>query len=167
MNLLKNQNLKFRNFLRRISEEKKIKFSLDADKFQHQNFFQLRENFSNLKVMAHQPNAIAIESIKSKIKKSFFDSRWRQPGLQLPLPFFLGDGGMMEIMWEQKKQFLLYDLRKTFDEHGQNYFDVYNAFKEFIIERGLYDEFRDCMDDPVTLYFHVSMQHSKSSRPIN
>ena len=156
------QAKKFRSPSRRNTEEKKINFSFAADRIQQQQFFQIRENFSKSKMRAHQtPHATMIGSIKLKIKKCFFDHRWRQPGLQLPLPFHSGDGGLFEKLMAQRKHFLLRDLHKIFTEHSRNHLDVYRAFNDFLVEHGLCEEFKDCMKDPFDLFMSCALESSK------
>jgi len=156
------QAKKFRSPSRRNTEEKKNNFSFVADRIQQQQFLRFRKNFTPLRMLAYQvPHSTMIESIKLKIKKSFITNRWRQPGLQLPLPFHSGDGGLIEKLMVQRKHFLLCDLHKIFTQYSRNHQGVYHAFNDLLIEHGLFDEFSDCMKDPLDLFLSSAVETSK------
>jgi len=158
MERIEKHKVKFQNFSRRSSKEKKINFSFNADTYQPENFTHPKQNSSKAKMRARQtPNA---QKIKFEIKKIFFDNRWRQLGLQLPLPFYEGDGGLIQKMWEQKKHFLMCNLHELFTQDVRSYLDVYRAFNEFLLEHGLCAEFKEYMTSPLEFWMRCALEYS-------
>lgn len=152
----------FQNSSRISSEEKKIILSFNADTYQPESFTHLRQNPFIANIRAHQTSYVSkIEAIKFKIQKSFFDNRWRQPGLQLPLPFHLPNEGLIHKMWEQKRHFFLCDLHRLFTKETVNYHEVYCAFNEFLVEHGLCAEFKECMTGPLELWIRCALEYSQ------
>jgi len=155
---------KNRNSHHRFSEERNESRSFVNTSHQRANF--LCQEFGLLEDEMWAMYRIKFAGLVAELKEKLFwnfrdDSRWRTPGLQLPLPYPLASKTLLQKMVEQKNNLILREVSEFIFRDKVNYIGVYLALKEFLREAHLEKDFDCCVNNPYALLLRCAIEQAK------